>query len=324
MDSELTTHSLDDMIEQWVRAKFQITKSERTAKAYIETLIRFRSWLQRHDLDLDSPAQVIVPKALEWLAQSRHPSKKEVTAGTFNQRRAILSSFYTYAIRQGYAIEVNPMLRIDPMRGAARRGTQGVSIETVRQNLLAINQSTLVGLRDFALIEFAAMTGKRAHELIALNLGDLHVQNDGVLIAWETLKGGDKQERLYEYPHAANLLRYLMVQYGPEWPSLPKGTPVWSSQSFNTGKDGKRLTRNGLAYIYERRIGTTKVHDTRRIFAQTAFRVGASAPQVQQLMGHRTLAATQRYAEAEQTAINPFANKMGKLLGLTADEQKED
>lgn len=321
MDGELTLHSLEDVITHWLKAKLLLTNSMRTASAYQEVIMHFRSYLQRHDLDLDSPVQDIVPKTLDWLATPQHQSKKQLSAGTFNQRRAILSSFYTFAIRQGYFTQANPMQRIDPKRNAARRATQGVTIETMKQNLLAIDQSTLVGLRDFALIEFAAMTGKRAHELIALDIGDLHAQSDGVLIAWRTLKGGDMQERLYEYPHAANLLRYLVARHGPEWPSLPKGTPVWSALSYNAGK---RMTRNGLAYIYSRRIGTTKVHDTRRIFAQTMFRVGASAPQVQQLMGHKTLAPTQRYTEEAQTTTNPFTGKMGKLLGLAADEQKED
>ena len=38
-------------------------------------------------------------------------------------------------------------------------------------------------------------------------------------------------------------------------------------------------------------------HDLRHFFATELFRRGASAPVVQQLLGHRDLATTQRYAD---------------------------
>jgi site-specific recombinase XerD len=76
--------------------------------------------------------------------------------------------------------------------------------------------------------------------------------------------------------------------------------PPWAPVAV-TGK-GKRWGETGLNQALQqaqRRAGKSGwcYHDLRHFFATELFRRGASAPVVQQLLGHSDLATTQRYAD---------------------------
>jgi len=54
------------------------------------------------------------------------------------------------------------------------RGTP-IEPETVEQGLENINRTTLLGLRDYAILAVALATGRRAHELVTLCLSILRL-----------------------------------------------------------------------------------------------------------------------------------------------------
>src|SRR5439155_5213377 len=91
----VTSSPVDLAIVGWLDAKFHRSKSERTRHAYEDTLRTFRSGLQQKDLDLDgdrAPVALVAQAFASFSVQGR-----EVKPATYNQRLAILSSFYVYA-----------------------------------------------------------------------------------------------------------------------------------------------------------------------------------------------------------------------------------
>lgn len=313
MEHEIGASGVDDLVRRWITAKYQLTKSKRTGQIYTETMARFRLALARDGLDVLSPTGAVCDVARVFLGQPQRPGLRVLASATVNQRHAILSSFYTFAQRQGVEV-ANPLLRIEyGRRESTRKGTT-LDEDTLRRRLLAIDTGTRLGRRDYALIEFAAFTGKRDHELRAINIENLFPRADGVFIQWTVLKGGKQQDRLYPLPHAHNLLAYLNEQYGPDWQREAPGTPVWCSLAYNGM--GRRITRSGIVAIFKRRLGTTAVHTTRRLFAKMLKNANAPAPFVQQMLGHASLATTQRYFDEEDTATNPYAQAMAERVGL--------
>lgn len=305
--------SIDEYIARWLRVKLGRTDSVRTPESYQAIIQRFRDDLRRVDLDLDSPTDEVVEAAEVWLNTPWDRSRKQVSAATFNQRKSAISSFYDYVIRQNLMKVDNPMVRIERRR-AQSTCAPSLKDDLIEQRLLGIDQSDSKGIRDYAIITVAVFTGKRASELLSMTVGSLALESDGMRITWERLKEGKKQEEVLEFPHATALLRHLHRQFGAEWKQYPASTAVWTSLAHN--KHGAPLTYNGLTSIYKSRLGVSKVHSTRRYFANALIRLGAQAPEVKDRMNHASLLSTQPYFDEVDTTRNPRVAGIAGLIGL--------
>src|SRR5689334_13509302 len=106
---------VEETIIAWLDKKHQISGSDRTQATYRATIDAFRAFVRVHaearnigDLDLFSPNwQALYLAAQAFLPHSKVPGR-QVTAATRNQRRAILSSFYTFSNRMAI-YPVNPI-----------------------------------------------------------------------------------------------------------------------------------------------------------------------------------------------------------------------
>src|SRR5882762_5386938 len=90
--------SLDQCIAAWLDAKKGRSGSEKTYTAYKDGLTEFRAMLTSTGRDLNADASIIAPLAQGWAQMSKR-EVETVSPSTYNQRLAILSSFYRYAIK---------------------------------------------------------------------------------------------------------------------------------------------------------------------------------------------------------------------------------
>ena len=90
-----------------------------------------------------------------------------------------LSSFYSYARKQGLLIHDNPMSFVD------RRSAQSYA------NAEALKaEADLTSQRDYALIRVAVSTGRRVNELASLRWRDMRTEGDQVTLTFPRAKGG--------------------------------------------------------------------------------------------------------------------------------------
>ncbi len=87
-------HPIDLAIAAWLDAKAKRTGSAKTATAYATTLTAFRALLRDHGLDLDGDPALIGLAAQGWAGRG------DPAPATFNQKLAILSIFYSYALKR--------------------------------------------------------------------------------------------------------------------------------------------------------------------------------------------------------------------------------
>jgi hypothetical protein len=91
--------SLDHVIQIWIQEKANRTRSPETERAYTGRLEEFRTALWAAGLDLDSDPQLVAVAAQGWADHTDrtddHRRPIPVAPATYNQRLAILSSFYT-------------------------------------------------------------------------------------------------------------------------------------------------------------------------------------------------------------------------------------
>jgi len=147
-------YGLDLAIAAWLDAKANRSKSSKTATAYRTGIAQFRAALIELGLDLDSDPRAVALAAQGWAGQrdpaSRHAG--EVSPATYNQRLAILSSFYSFARKRGLITRDNPISLVERRSVDAYAGALPLDDREVATQLKAIDRSTLAGARDYALL----------------------------------------------------------------------------------------------------------------------------------------------------------------------------
>src|SRR5690349_21404871 len=112
----LRTFNLDQVIAIWIQEKANRTRSAETERAYTSRLSEFRTALLTAGLDLDSEPQLVALAAQGWADHTdrvdANDTPRAVAPATYNQRLAILSSFYHTAIKRGF-LSANPIATID-------------------------------------------------------------------------------------------------------------------------------------------------------------------------------------------------------------------
>lgn len=319
MSETITTltqyNPLEMALAAWLDAKSKRSGSAKTLTAYREAITSFRATLRAAGLDLDADGRAVALLAQGWAGQPFGDDKDRlIEPATYNQRLAILSSFYRYAIKQGL-LEHNPITRVD------RRSVEGyahalpLDYAELKAKLAAIDRRELVGQRDYAILAVALQTGRRLSEVAALVRGDLKLGANGkITVTWQRAKGGKVTVDTLPVAVSKALIEWLGAYYKAEIGKLVASTPIWVSLSRRN--PGAAITIQTVADICERRLGVSKVHSLRHTFARAMEDSGAKVSDIQARLGHTSLATTGRYLAALRRADNAHADKLAELFGI--------
>jgi integrase len=316
------TPSLELVIAAWLDAKVKRSRSRSTETIYRETLAAFRRQLQALGLDLDSDDERKLALVAQAFADTRDPERtrrpgQPVAPGTFNQRLAVLSSFYEFARRRRLLALGNPIETIERMRDQAYKSAAPLDPRDVAQRLAAIDRETLDGTRDYALLAVGLYTGRRLSELASLSWGAVDVSGGVVTLTFTRVKGGKvRRDRLSRAVGDA-LLRWVYRWYGAAIGQLPPEAPLWVSLVPNgRTRRGHALTARAISNICHKRLGTSRVHALRHTFAHGMEAVGAPVSEIQARLGHSSLQTTGRYLAALRSAENTHGEELTMLFGM--------
>jgi site-specific recombinase XerD len=181
-----------------------------------------------------------------------------------------------------------------PQRG--KRTGNWLSLEQSQQLICAPDISTLLGLRNRAILATLLGCGVRGQELTMLNLRQLQLRED----RWVFINIIGKR----------NKSRSVTV---PSW--LKKAIDTYSEAAgIQSGRIFQAMTTNGkilhehishrtvydVVKMYARQCGfDLSPHDLRRTYAKLALKFGARIEQIQLSLGHQSLATTQIYLGTE-------------------------
>lgn len=308
---ETLVFSLQETAIYWLETKFRITNSESTKKAYQDVLAKFDIYLQERGCKLDSNPRVIGRHAQAW---ANIPEEKEVvSSSTVNQRLAILSSFYKFAIKQGLC-EHNPIDYVERPKRIIKHAASYMDSREVAERMKAIDTVNLEGKRDKALISLALTTGRRASELANLRWQDITITGYKMIVTWPRCKGAKVMLNELKSKTAEALLDYLRGLYGENLERIKPESPIFVSLSRNN-HHGK-LSIQALSNIYKARLGTSQVHITRHTFAVNMERSGASLSEIGEALGHSNYAVTARYMKQLHSGENKYGDALEEMFGI--------
>lgn len=303
------TPPLELAIAAWLHAKTGRTGSSRTARAYADTLASFRAACRAAHTDLDGQVRALALLAQAWAATGAP------APATYNQRLAIVSSFYRYAYKHGLLEGENPIGRVERRPVQAYAGAQPLERADVAAGLKAIDRTTAPGARDYAMLAVVLQTGRRVSELAGLRWGDLAIHGDRATVTWRRCKGGKIMRDTLDPRPTAALLTWLQRHYGAELGRLSPAAPLWPSLAHN-GTDGQALRPKALARSCAQRLGTSQFHALRHTVAVGMEQQGAKLSDIQEQLGHANAATTGIYMRSLHRAQNPQAAALADLFEL--------
>ncbi len=262
--------------------------SEHTLRAYHKDLLQFDNFLKAEKRSsLESVNHLLLRRFLAVL-RSKNYSKR-----TIARKLASIRSFFKFLIREGELV-ANPfeMLRTPKQD---KKLPQFLSITEVDVLLKAPDSSSVMGLRDMAIMETLYSTGIRVSELVGLDEGHIDFTSGMIKV-----QGKGKKERLVPIgSHAINAIN----EYINSKPRSKKKEEksVSRSEPLFLNKYGDRLTARSVARSLDKYLKAsginllTSPHTFRHSFATHLLDKGADLRSVQEMLGHSSLSTTQVY-----------------------------
>jgi site-specific recombinase XerD len=237
------------------------------------------------DLAIDHPADVDLRVLRRYLA---HLAERGYARATIARRASSVRSWFAFLSRAGYVGDDPAVLLGTPQQG--RRLPRVLRPEEVAAVILAPDPATPTGLRDRALVELLYGTGARVSEACGLDLDGLDLAQGLV-----RLLGKGRKERLVPLGEVGRDAVDAYLHHGR--PALASGTAC--DAVFLNGRGerwGPRDARSAVVAAGRAAgVGHVTPHTLRHSYATHLLEGGADLRAVQELLGHASLATTQRY-----------------------------
>lgn len=283
--------------------------SPHTVRSYRSDLADFLEYLDAVSADDTAEAEPAAPPTADSvdiaLLRSYLASLHERGLGrtTAARKLAALRSFYRYLGRIG-AVERDAARAVRAPK-TPRRIPQRLELGEVEELLHAPDPATARGKRDLAILELLYGTGVRVSELVGLDLTDLQ-RNSRILRVLG--KGG--KERVVPFGEvAADALGDYLSARGE---LAAAGSGAGASEAVFLNARGGRLTDRSVRTIVRRYLGEAGIahlagkatpHTLRHAFATHLLDRGADLRAIQELLGHASLATTQKYTQVSTARL---------------------
>lgn len=282
--------------------------SRLTIRNYGHYLRRFSDWLATEGIaDLKQLDQEVIRKFRVYLARYEDPQRGPLTKKTQSYYVIALRSWLKWLVKQDVAV-LHPE-KIDLPKGESQH-MKFLHADQVLQLLAQPQLSSKSGLRDKAILEVLFSTGLRVSELVALNRDqlDLVTKEFGVI-------GKGRRPRVV-------FLSERAVVWIDRW--LRSRTDRWrplfirfSQKKAPLTSDGEemRLTTRSVQRIVEHYCKqahlpiTLSPHGLRHSFATDLLTNGAGLRDVQEMLGHKSIATTQIYTHVTRPQLKRIHEK---------------
>ncbi len=283
----LSTIRIDELIERFLAfIRHERGLAENTQSAYQRDLQSFGAWLRGR-----SPLKISIQELGDYLGSL---SDQNQSRATIARKAATLRCFYSFLQLEGVMTE-NPAEQLV----LARPDDTIPAVLSSRQvDLLLDSPSrfTATGSRDRALLELLYATGCRASEVSSLKIDDLHLEEQ-----FCTCHGKGNKERVVPLGSRAHAAI-------SQWTLDHRSQFVSRSTDQNyviVSTRGNKLSRMRIWEIVREHATSAGLandispHTLRHSFATHLVAGGVDLRHVQEMLGHASIATTQRYTHVD-------------------------
>ncbi|SEG46865.1 integrase/recombinase XerC/integrase/recombinase XerD [Bryocella elongata] len=277
------------------------TRSVETLRAYRQDLQRFQLFLHTNNLSIDQVRPSTIESYVAHLnTESQRLRGQALSPATIVRRLAVVSDYFDWTQQDSESFGLNParIVRRPKVRNVGIRSVDDVTLEAL---LLSVSHR-----RDRAIILLFLYSGLRLSELRSLNRDTISARcvslpdgsSDYFGEGEVTGKGNKRRSFRLGPPALAAIAIYMSEDREDD-----------SNPALFLSERGERISARSIQRILSSACEAAGIphihpHQLRHSFATRAVNAGMSTPVLQELMGHSSLATTQRYfhMKAERVA----------------------
>lgn len=272
--------------------------SVHTISAYQRDLQFFAEFLSEHKNETLSLHLLDRVSQLDINAyQTFSLNKQKASKPTVNRRLSAIKTFFKWLNKSGYInnTDVNACHGVRMNKPLPKTLSKADALRVVKAMVPPSEGASMAELRDFALIMVMYGLGLRISEALGLNVSD--VKQDHLYVTGK----GSKERRLPIPKPVLNALQRLLRAL-PQ-PLMPE-SPIFINQKRQT-----RLNARSAQLLLKRLREELNLpehltpHALRHCFATHLLNNGTDIRTIQALLGHESLAATERYLHINAEAL---------------------
>lgn len=267
--------------------------SENTLISYAQDLDKVISYCE--NLNINSPLNVKSSDISEFIYQL-----VKIGYNPKSQARLLssLRQFYNYLIIENY-LKSNPIDLIESPK-TQRKLPEVLSVDEIDKIISAIDRSTMEGERNRIIIEMLYGCGLRVSELTELNISNI-LLNESIL----KVKGKGNKERFVPFPDSLQKkIKFYLSEIRTLFPDKKN-----EQDTLFVNRRGGRISRVMIFTIIKtlsELAGINKKispHTFRHSYATHLLEGGADLLDIQQLLGHSSIATTELYLHLDKSVL---------------------
>ena len=172
-------------------------------------------------------------------------------------------------------------------------------------------------IRNRGLFMLGVSTGGRISELLSLTIGDVYQNNGAVtdlLYDKSIVKGGEVSRAIPVNRDGREAIADLVAWHRERYNTTHKSRPLFPSRNGqgNPQRMSRRTAHNVLKQAYEAAglNGHLATHSLRKSFAQRLYDRTGDIFVVQEMLGHRNVATTQKYLGVNYASVRQAIEEM--------------
>ena len=216
------------------------------------------------------------------------------------------------------------------------KGTRPLDNNEIR--IVSVCFEGIFEVRNRGLFMIGVSTGGRISELLSLQISDVYQNNAPVtdlLFDKSIVKGGEVSRAVPVNIDGRQAIETLIGWHRDKYGTIAPSRPLFPSRNKNGTVAMNRQTAHEMlkkAFVEAGLNGKLATHSLRKSFAQRLYEESADIYLVQELLGHKSVATTQRYlgvnyasakVACERMALGAERDRMNFLSGSLKSEKDE-
>ena len=273
--------------------------SSNTVRSYLMDLTDLADYLQQEgEVSID---ELTIHDLRGWLAANY---ERNLAPATIARRAAAIRTFTLWAHqRKELAVDVGAQL-VSPKVGKKLPSILRADQASELLNNLSSSADDPQAIRDSAMLEIMYAAGIRVAELVGLDIDDIDFGRNVLAVTGK----GDKQRYV---PVGIPAMKALAIYLNEARPSLLN---KYSGAALFLGLRGKRIDQRVVRAVVAQVLLDNELldigpHGFRHSAATHLLEGGADIRSVQELLGHASLATTQRYTHVASERLKSVYNQ---------------